>query len=68
VVTAGDPARRGDWNLARRAPERASRAGYYENVAEAEHATLLGLTHADAVVRAVDHVLRALRDSAPEPK
>jgi pimeloyl-ACP methyl ester carboxylesterase len=68
VVTAGDPARRGDWNLARRAPERASHAGYYENVAEAEHATLLGLTHADAVVRAVDHVLRALSDAAPEPK
>jgi pimeloyl-ACP methyl ester carboxylesterase len=60
VVTAGDATRMGDWNIARRAPERASRAGYYENVAEAEHATLLGLTHNAAVLRAVDHVLAAL--------
>jgi hypothetical protein len=60
VVTAGDATRMGDWNVARRAPERASRAGYYENVPEAEHATLLGLTHNAAVLRAVDHVLAAL--------
>ena len=60
VVTTGDATRMGDWNVARRAPERASRAGYYENVPEAEHATLLGLTHNAAVLRAVDHVLAAL--------
>lgn len=60
VVTAGDATRMGDWNVARRAPERASRAGYYENVPEAEHATLLGLTHNAAVLRAVDHVMAAL--------
>jgi pimeloyl-ACP methyl ester carboxylesterase len=60
VVTAGDATRMGDWNIARRTPERASRAGYYENVPEAEHATLLGLTHNAAVLRAVDHVLAAL--------
>lgn len=60
VVTAGDATRMAEWNIARRAPERASRAGWYENVPDAEHATLLGLTHADAVVRAVDHVLKAL--------
>ena len=66
IVTAGDATRMAEWNIARRAPERASRAGYYENVAAAEHATLLGLTHADAVVRAVDHVLKALPRPAPE--
>jgi pimeloyl-ACP methyl ester carboxylesterase len=60
VVTAGDATRMGDWNVARRAPERGSRAGYYENVPEAEHATLLGLTHNAAVLRAVDHVMAAL--------
>ncbi|UTP37803.1 alpha/beta hydrolase [Phenylobacterium sp. LH3H17] len=60
VVTAGDATRMAEWNIARRAPERASRAGWYENVPDAEHATLLGLTHADAVVRAVDHVLKAM--------
>ncbi|MFN3514543.1 MAG: alpha/beta hydrolase [Phenylobacterium sp.] len=60
VITAGDPERMGDWNIARRAPERASRAGYYENDPAAGHATLLGLTHSDAVLRGVDHVLAAL--------
>lgn len=61
VVTAGDPQRMADWNAARRAPERNSRAGYYENVPDAQHANLLGLSHADAVVRAVDHVLASLK-------
>lgn len=65
IVTAGDPSRMAGWNEARRAPERNSRAGWYENVDEAQHATLLGLSHADAVVRAVDHVLGAL---TPIPK
>ena len=55
-----------EWNVARRAPERASRAGRYENVPQAQHATLLGLTHSDAVIRAVDHVLGALPRPAPE--
>ncbi len=68
VVTAGDAVRMGEWNLARRAPERASRAGYYENVPEAAHASLLGLTHNGAVLRAVDHVLAALAPPAPETK
>ncbi|WP_309646049.1 alpha/beta hydrolase [Phenylobacterium sp.] len=66
IVTAGDATRMAEWNVARRAPERASRAGWYENVAEAEHATLLGLTHSDAVIRAVDHVLGALPRPPPE--
>ncbi|MDO9433091.1 MAG: alpha/beta hydrolase [Phenylobacterium sp.] len=68
VVTAGDAVRMGEWNLARRAPEQASRAGYYENVQEAAHATLLGLTHNGAVLRAVDHVLAALEPPAAEAK
>lgn len=67
IVTAGDAARMAEWNVARRAPERASRAGWYENVPAAEHATLLGLTHSDAVIRAVDHVLASLK-TAPEPQ
>lgn len=54
VITAGEPA---PPTSARRAPEKASRAGYYEGVAGAQHATVLGLTHGDAVVRGVRHVL-----------
>lgn len=60
VITAGNEARMAGWNQARRAPERNSRAGYYENEPAAEHATLLGLTHSDAVLRGVDHVLNGL--------
>ncbi len=67
VVTAGDATRMAEWNIARRAPERASRAGWYENVPDAEHATLLGLDHADAVVRAVDHVLASLKIAPEQP-
>lgn len=63
VITAGNPERMGDWNEVRRAPERASRAGYYENAPDAQHATLLGLQHSDAVLRGVDHVLAALKAS-----
>lgn len=65
VVTAGDPERMSAWNVARRAPERESRAGFYENVEAAEHATLLGLTHNAAVIRAVEHVIAAL---PPKPQ
>lgn len=65
VITAGDENRMSDWNVARRAPERNSRVGYYENEPNAGHATLLGLTHSDAVLRGVDYVLAAL---AKEPK
>jgi len=65
VITAGDEQRMAGWNQARRAPERNSRAGYYENEPAAGHATLLGLTHSDAVLRGVDHVLAAL---GPAPR
>ncbi|HEY9236607.1 MULTISPECIES: alpha/beta hydrolase [Phenylobacterium] len=60
VITAGDRRAMSAWNVARRAPERNSRAGYYENEPAAGHATLLGLTHSDAVLRGVDYVLKAL--------
>lgn len=60
VITAGDERVMAGWNTARRAPERNSRAGYYENEPAAGHATLLGLAHSDAVLRGVDHVLAAL--------
>lgn len=60
VITAGDPTRMAGWNDARRVPERASNAGYYENDPAAEHASLLGLAHNATVLRGVDHVLAAL--------
>jgi pimeloyl-ACP methyl ester carboxylesterase len=60
VITAGNAELMAGWNEARRAPERNSRAGYYENESNAQHATLLGLTHSDAVLRGVDDVLAAL--------
>ena len=60
VVTAGDLRRFPGWDEARRAPERQSRSGYYENDPAATHTTLLGLAHSDAVLRGVDYVLAAL--------
>ena len=47
-------------NDARRAPELASQAGYFEDVAGASHTTILGETYGDAVVRGVEHVLAHL--------
>jgi pimeloyl-ACP methyl ester carboxylesterase len=67
VITAGNAELMAGWNTARRAPERNSRAGYYENESKAGHATLLGLTHSDAVLRGVDHVLAAIRTSPAQP-
>lgn len=60
VVTAG-PERPGPtgWNAARHAPGLASRYGLVENVEAANHTTLLGRTHGDRVVAAVEHVLAA---------
>lgn len=46
-----------EWNDARRAPERASLAGWYEAVEGASHTTILGETYGDATVRGVEHVL-----------
>ena len=60
VITAGpsSPERRG-WDDVRQAPARGSRAGMTENVAAADHRTLLGLTYGDRPVAGVEHVLRA---------
>lgn len=44
----------------RRAPEKASRAGAFEEVAGASHTTVLGEPYGDAAVRGVEHVLRHL--------
>lgn len=67
VITAGDERVMSGWNVARRAPERNSRAGYYQNERAAGHATLLGLAHSDAVLRGVEHVLKALEPQADTP-
>jgi pimeloyl-ACP methyl ester carboxylesterase len=42
-------------------PARLSRRGYNENVAAAGHASLLGVGHADAIVRAIEHVRGAVK-------
>ena len=55
VVMAGDPA--SDWGKAKAAPAKASRRGRVDAVAGAGHATLLGETYADAIVRGVQHVM-----------
>lgn len=60
VVTAGSGAGRAGWKDVQAVPARQSRDGYYENVPEASHASLLGLDHADAIVKAIDHVRHAL--------
>ena len=58
VVTAGGG--NAGWKAIQAAPARASRRGYVENVSSATHADLLGTKHADAIVRGIDHVLKAL--------
>jgi pimeloyl-ACP methyl ester carboxylesterase len=64
VVTAGSGHDHAGWTEAQTAPARGSRYGYEDHVTSAGHATLLGVKHADAVVRAVDHVLRAVASRA----
>jgi pimeloyl-ACP methyl ester carboxylesterase len=60
VVTAGPPSpQRGAWDAARQAPVRASRAGFVDNIDAADHRTMLGLTHGDRVVAAIERVLAA---------
>lgn len=55
VVVAGE--RRED--SPRAAPASQSRHGYFEAVPEATHTSILGLTHGEAVVRGIEHVLAA---------
>lgn len=57
VVTAGHAPR--FWKRMQAEPARRSRSGYIENIWRANHATILGPRHCDAVVRTVDFVARA---------
>ena len=60
VITAGTGAGRRGWKDLQAAPARASAHGSYANIPDASHASLLGLDHADAIVKAIDHVRDAL--------
>jgi pimeloyl-ACP methyl ester carboxylesterase len=57
VVTAGAARARGPVRAIQHAPARRSRRGYVEHVAGSNHANLLGPRYADAIVRAILHVL-----------
>jgi pimeloyl-ACP methyl ester carboxylesterase len=73
VVLAGPPTGRVGWKAVQSAPALASRHGCVENVAQADHASLLGTAHADAIVRGIDHIRAVLAaaparvDAAPAP-
>jgi hypothetical protein len=61
VITAG-PARLAVRQRAlMREPARASRHGHQAHIAAANHASLLGRRHADAILTAIEHVLAAAR-------
>lgn len=57
VVTAGGERGIGWSKPLQTAPAEASRHGYAVNVREADHASLLGRRHADAIVAGIAHVL-----------
>ncbi|HEY2662382.1 MAG TPA: alpha/beta hydrolase [Caulobacteraceae bacterium] len=59
VVTAGPAGARPGWKEMQAAPARRAVHGYVDNVESAGHATLLGVKHADSVVRGVEFVLKA---------
>lgn len=58
VVTAGAVSGAQRMKTLQSAPAEASRHGYLEHVVGANHASLLGRRHADAIVRGVQHVFR----------
>jgi pimeloyl-ACP methyl ester carboxylesterase len=58
VITAG--VGNAAFKRAQAAPAARSRAGLYENVDAATHATLLGPRFSDAIVRGIDHVMAAV--------
>jgi pimeloyl-ACP methyl ester carboxylesterase len=62
VITAG--VGNAAFKRAQAAPAAKSRAGLYENIDGATHATLLGPRYSDAIVRGIDHVMAALRETA----
>jgi pimeloyl-ACP methyl ester carboxylesterase len=64
VIVAGGRGLGPEWNDARRVPERASQAGYFEAVEGASHTTILGETYGEAAVRGVEHVLAHLGSPA----
>lgn len=64
VIVAGGRGLGPEWNDARRVPERASRAGWFQAVEGASHTTILGETYGDVAVRGVEHVLAHLTPGA----
>ena len=62
VVTASGGGPR--WKMLQMEPARRSRSGYAMNVKEANHASLLGPNHAEAVVKAIEFVCRSARSDA----
>ncbi|MDR3509964.1 MAG: alpha/beta fold hydrolase [Caulobacteraceae bacterium] len=61
IVTAGPIGARPGWKEVQAEPARLSRHGYVEHVENAGHATLLGIKHADAVIKGIDFVLSAAK-------
>lgn len=59
VVTAGPHRGRGPLKAIQEKPAKQSRAGFIEHVAPSNHANLLGPRYADAILRAVQHVLQS---------
>jgi pimeloyl-ACP methyl ester carboxylesterase len=62
VVTAGRHAR--DREAFKAAPALKSRRGYYVNIPDAEHATLLGERHAASIVKGIDFVRAAAEEQS----
>ena len=62
VVTANGGGPR--WKMLQMEPARRSRSGYAVNVKGANHASLLGPNHAEAVVKAIEFVCRSARSDA----
>jgi pimeloyl-ACP methyl ester carboxylesterase len=60
VIVAGRSGLGRGFDDARRVPERASSAGYFEAVDGSSHTTILGRTYGDCAVRGVEHVLAHL--------
>ncbi len=63
VVTAGPVGGRAGWKALQAAPAHHAVHGYVDNVEGAGHATLLGVSHADAVVRGVAFVRQAAEEA-----
>lgn len=62
VITAGGTGKAGGPKAFQTAPAQASRHGYEEHVAGANHASLLGRRFADPIVRGIEHVLASAGD------